>query len=236
MCTVTFLQSNGQTFITSNRDESPLRKDAGLVSRHDPNNTTIYFPLDESSGGSWVALSQEGRAVCLLNGGFEPFIPSPPYRLSRGQVVLEAVRTHNPTEFLDTFDLDKVAPFTLLVYNNGVLKELVWTGTTRHINHDVELKPQIWSSATLYPEHVRVWRRSLFKDWLDQHPAFDRDSIISFHQMPGGDPRNDFIMDREGIVKTLSVTSIVLGHNQGSIVHLDLERDTLDEIKFRHDG
>jgi len=88
MCTVTFIPLPGVRFITSNRDESPMRQSHGLVSFHHPEHKAIYYPLDQDSGGSWIALADTGRVVCLLNGGYKPFIPNPPYRMSRGQLVI----------------------------------------------------------------------------------------------------------------------------------------------------
>jgi hypothetical protein len=234
MCTVTFLRAGGQTFITSNRDESPGRRATGLVSAHQPDGTQYWFPLDASSGGSWIALSGSGRAVCLLNGGYEPFVPDPPYRMSRGLVVTEAILAPDADVFLHDQPLTGIAPFTLLIYESDRLQSLVWTGTRRDVLEHAAWDADIWSSVTLYPEPVRMRRRALFEHWLAQHPAFDRDAIIDFHRTGGEDPENDFVMNRGDLVKTLSVTSIVLGAGTGSILHLDLEADLQEEVSFRH--
>ncbi len=234
MCTVTFIPTPTGIFITSNRDESPGRQAHGLRSFHGPGAETIHYPLDPSSGGSWIALSDSGRAVCLLNGGNEPFIPAPPYRMSRGEVVRSAVLSSDPDRFFSTFELNGIAPFTLLLYDMGVLNELVWDGHTRHLSSRPVDLPQIWSSVTLYPEAVRIWRKDLFHQWLRDEVIPDRESILTFHQMANGDPENDFIMNRQDKVKTLSVTSILLGIQRDSILHLDLERQTREEIMVPH--
>jgi hypothetical protein len=236
MCTVTFIPAAQHFFITSNRDESPGRQSSGLISTHSREWNAIHFPIDELSGGSWIALADSGKAVCLLNGGFEPFIPEPPYRLSRGQVVIETASATNTRLFLEEFDLDRIAPFTLLVFEQQSLMQLVWDGKEKHFTALPTDQPQIWSSVTLYPRHVREWRKSLFEKWLAERDSFDRESIIAFHQMANGDPGNDFIMNRNDVVKTLSVTSIALKENAGSILHLSLDRDTREEIMIRYDG
>jgi len=50
-----------------------------------------------------------------------------------------------------------------------------------------------------------------------------QDDIISFHQFAGdGDKRNDLLMDRDGIYKTVSVTSLELNDTMSCIQYLDL--------------
>lgn len=235
MCTVTFLQRDNRVYITSNRDESPGRRAKGLTSVHSESHPKVYFPLDETSGGSWISLTESGRAVCLLNGAFESFIPNPPYRLSRGEIVISAAAAEQTNVFMTEVDLDQVAPFTLLVYENNHLEELVWDGERKHIQSLSVDIPHIWSSATLYPADVRDRRKSLFDAWLTENQKIDRASIIAFHQMADGDTYNDFVMDRDGIVKTLSITNIRLQQGSGSILHLELDEESREEILIEYD-
>jgi Transport and Golgi organisation 2 len=235
MCTVTFIPRPGTTFITSNRDENPRRQAKGLTSFHTPEWNAIHYPLDEISGGSWIALADKGRAVCLLNGGFKSFVPNPPYRQSRGVVVRDAALADSMDAFMHDYDLENIAPFTLLVYENNSLIQLVWDGEQKHISSLPVDQPQIWSSVTLYPLHVREWRKSLFEKWIRESVAIDQDSIISFHQVANGDPVNDFIMNRNEKVKTLSITSIVMKETTGSMLHLNLAHSSREEILVEYD-
>ena len=235
MCTVTFIPKAGKTYITSNRDESPGRQSTGLTSFHAHDSNTIHFPRDETSGGSWIALSDTGRAVCLLNGAWEPFIPNPPYRMSRGQLVLNAVKAEDTNTFLLKTMLDGIAPFTLLIYENNMLMQLIWDGEQKHIATLPFDEPRIWSSVTLYPPKIREWRKSLFEEWMSATKKMDREAIIDFHLRANDNTENGFVMNRNDIVKTLSVTSIVLKKNAGSILHLDLERETREEIMIHYD-
>jgi len=234
MCTVTYLRADGITYLTSNRDEAPGRHAPGLSTGHDPLTGQYSYPPDPSSGGSWIALSAAGRAVCLLNGGYVPFTPAPPYRQSRGLVVRDAVLAPDALEFLHQYPLEHIAPFTLLVYENDLLHCLVWTGERRDLTQPDPDTPAIWSSATLYPEPVRTRRRALFDEWLRDRTSFDREAIIGFHRTAGDDPENDFIMNRRDIVKTLSVTNIMLGPEAARMLHVDLEQPQQQEIAFRY--
>lgn len=235
MCTVTLIPRGETVYITSNRDESPSRQASGLISSHAPDRHTIYYPLDDSSGGSWIALNDQGRAVCLLNGAYEPFVPSPPYRMSRGLIVTQAAMAEDTNTFLMKTELDGIAPFTLLIYEDNMLIQLTWDGQQKHISAPPFDEPRLWSSVTLYPPRVREWRKSLFEQWLDSTPHIDQDSIIAFHQMAHGDPDNDFIMNRNEIVRTLSVTGIVLMPEQASIMHLALGSEIREEIRVTYE-
>lgn len=235
MCTVTFIPAPDRYFVTSNRDESPVRRAKGLISIHPQGKHSIHYPIDESSGGSWIAMSDAGRAVCLLNGGFEPFIHNPPYRLSRGLVVTEAAVSADISGFLSDFKLDGIAPFTLLVFERDVFQQLVWDGKEKHISPLSIDQPQIWSSVTLYPAEVRAWRKSLFEKWLKENTIFNRESILQFHQLANTDPENDFIMNRNEKVKTLSLTSIELRPLSASILHLELDKNVREEILVKYE-
>jgi hypothetical protein len=235
MCTVTFIPFNKTVFITSNRDESPGRNAKGLVSTHLPGNKGIHYPLDEESGGSWIAMSDSGKVACLLNGAFQPFVPEPFYRQSRGQVVLDAINESDVQNFLEAYPLDGIAPFTLLIFENGYFVQLAWDGNIKHIQPLSAAQPQIWSSVTLYPPDVRAWRKSLFEKWISKTEKYHRDSIIDFHQLANGDPDNDFIMNRNDIVKTLSITSVELNPQSGSILHLALDKNLREEILVKYE-
>ncbi len=235
MCTVSFIPTADSFFITSNRDESPDRHSTGLSSSHAHDTPHVYFPLDEASGGSWIALADTGRAVCLLNGAYEAFIPNPPYCLSRGQVVMDAVRTNDINTFIDSYHLEGIAPFTLLAFEEKGFYELVWDGNQRYIRSLSKERPLIWSSATLYPEDVRVKRKKLFEDWIEHQETYDREQILQFHQMANGDPENDFVMNRNDVVRTLSITNITLEKYKSSILHVALDQNTREEISLRHE-
>ncbi len=235
MCTVTFIPTEKTVFITSNRDESPSRQASGLSSQHSMDGPAIYFPLDEASSGSWIALTDTGRSVCLLNGGFIPFVPDPPYRLSRGQVVMEAAGAGEVMPFVENFNLEGIAPFTLLIYEKKLFIQTVWDGFKRHIVELPQDRPQLWSSVTLYPPEVRAWRKEIFDEWVKEHQLYDRESIMAFHCLKKGDQVNDFIMNRNDVVKTLSVTGIQLEKHKGSLLHLNLEKNTREEVRIEYE-
>ncbi len=230
MCTVTFLPKGKSGYIlTSNRDETPKR--AALPPKpYIVGGKAIYFPKDPLAGGSWIATDKNRFTVCLLNGGFEKHKHQPPYRLSRGQMVLQFFEYYETQRFIDQFEFSGMEPFTLIVVDSNIegiqLHQLVWDGNTLHIK---DLNPGtsfIWSSSTLYPENVRRERSSWFSQWLEEQQAFFQEEIISFHKSGGkGDAWNDFIMNRNEVVKTVSVTSIEKRDEDFSMIYHDLLKE-----------
>ncbi len=210
MCTVSFLPLNDRGYIiTSNRDEAPLRN-ASETRRVTGHRQHILYPVDPESGGSWFAISDRGRTVCLLNGAFAPFVPDPRFTRSRGLVLLDAVSFPSGNWLTEEYDLTHTAPFTLVIAESDALIEQVWDGT-RLVTHDLPMDtPAFWSSVTLYPEHVREWRRSLFHAWLEDHTHFNQESVMRFHRFGGSqDTWNGFVMNRQERVRTLSITSVL---------------------------
>lgn len=215
MCTVTFLPKGNNAYIlTSNRDETPKR--AALAPKaYLVGNCEVHFPKDPLAGGTWIATDKVRFTLCLLNGGFEKHKHRPPYRLSRGLMVLDFFKVLDVNEFCRHYNFEGIEPFTLIIIESGQnLKatELVWDEQVLHTRPLDVHQPQIWSSSTLYPEPVRAERRHWFAEWLREHSSYEQQAIIDFHKHGGkGDEWNDFVMNREGKVQTVSVTSIEVG-------------------------
>jgi len=220
MCTVSYLPLHGEGFIiTSTRDEKSLRKPALPPEKYDIHDGPVYFPRDTDAGGTWIASSPSGHTLCLLNGGIIFHESNPPYRRSRGLVLLDFYLYNNVACFRDQYDFKGIEPFTLLIRNaQGTAKgladpqfdELRWDGKqVQHTPLNPEL-PAIWSSVTLYSDEVISQRKLWFDQWLAGHPEFTVGSAVDFHKTAGtGNIQNDILMNRDNVVKTVSITSIL---------------------------
>jgi len=230
MCTVTFLPKGKNDYVlTSNRDETPKR--AALPPKaYSVGETTIYFPKDPLAGGTWIATDKRHFTICLLNGGFEKHSHTPPYRLSRGQMVLQFFEFNNLNSFKDQFDFKGMEPFTLVIVDNQhgktKLDQLVWDGESLHPKSLDAETTHIWSSSTLYPEPVRAERKSWFSLWVAQQTAYNQKDIMQFHKSGGkGDAWNDFVMNRDQVVMTVSITSIEKTQQEFALIYEDLTKE-----------
>lgn len=223
MCTVTWIpDGEGGHFLTSNRDEAPSRAATSILLRRTARGETLHFPADADAGGTWFCLSDQGRAVCLLNGTRRPHRHRPPYRRSRGLVVLEAFEYPDFEAFIREANLQGIEPFTMILAEAGRCTELCWNGRHRTVSPVPSDESRIWSSAPLYPAPVRARRRRLFRRFIEREESPGLEAILAFHQPLDDDPRNGFVMDRDGQVRTLSVTAAHLGNGRAYGLHRDL--------------
>ena len=103
MCTVTYIPNKDGFILTSNRDENAARSPKNIT-RIDQNGTELVFPRDTTAGGTWIAVSETNRMVCVLNGAFDKHKHRPPYRRSRGLLVLDFFNFPNAESFFEEVD------------------------------------------------------------------------------------------------------------------------------------
>lgn len=210
MCTVTYLPLDNSNFLlTSNRDETPLRKTLP-PEVYVENGVEVTYPKDEVAGGTWVGKSEKNRVVCLLNGGFTKHKRNLPYAMSRGIIVKNILGANDAVEYINRLGLNNIEPFTIVIVDwNQSLKtyELVWDGTTKHFT-ELPQEPKIWSSSTLYTEDMKTLRKKWFTDWLQENSDYTKENILAFHKNDTlGTPEVSPKMKRN-LVETVSITSI----------------------------
>ncbi|KAB2912804.1 MAG: NRDE family protein [Bacteroidetes bacterium] len=224
MCTVTFLPlGQGDFIITSNRDERKTRNTIPPA----PYNifgTEVYFPKDTEAGGTWFAASKTYTLV-LLNGAAHKHHHNPPYRKSRGLVMLDFFGYSNPAEYAYRYNFEGIEPFTLVIINPDLktLHQFRWNEKMPElIEKDFE-DSHIWSSATLYDSETRKRREVWFEQWKNEGNEFTVDNILRFHHFGGtGNIETDLVMNRSNRVQTVSISSFEKRHNVSTFCYEDL--------------
>jgi uncharacterized protein with NRDE domain len=233
MCTVTYIPTQEKYFITSNRDEKNIRKKAIAPTVYEINKKKLIFPKDGNAGGTWIALNENGNAAVLLNGAFENHIPLPPYRLSRGIILVDIIAEERPVLQFQGLDLFQIEPFTLILLEKENLYECRWDGSSKHYQQLKAHRPYIWSSVTLYEKDVIKKREQWFADFLNNNPHPTQKDILAFHQFTGdGDAANDLLMERNDVYSTVSITSMLLTADRGSMKYLDMKANKIHEKKI----
>lgn len=224
MCTVTYIPVKDSIFLTSNRDEKNWRSAAHPPAIYKFSSGNILFPKDGDAGGTWIAIHENGNAIIFLNGAFEAHTPQPPYRKSRGLILLDIVNSSSPLISFSEIDLDNIEPFTAVIMDDSRLFECRWNGSDKFTKELDKYSPHIWSSATLYGPAISEKRSNWFETWLNKNSDPDQEDILHFHQFTGdGDAHNDLMMNRDGKVFTVSVSSIRLTDNSSSMIYLDIQ-------------
>lgn len=224
MCTVTYLPLGNNDFIlTSNRDETPLRKTIA-PKKYIKNNIELTYPKDELAGGTWIGTSNKNRLVCLLNGGFENHKRKLPYKMSRGIIVKNILSADNSVTHIHNFNFTNIEPFTLVLvdwHSDLATYELVWDGTTKHFTKLAQ-EPKIWSSSTLYTQEMKQLRKEWFANWLKDNKNYKQEKILAFHKNENlGTPETSPKMKRN-FVETVSVTSVLKNDEKIDISYFDV--------------
>lgn len=237
MCTVTFLPcGNADYILTSNRDEKNVRKKAQPPRKFIHGNFSVFYPKDREAGGTWIATGKKHFTLCLLNGAFEKHLHAPPYRKSRGLVVLDFFAFENAEDFATRYDFTGIEPFTLVMLDTSSslrLHELRWDGQRITLTPKDAGIPHIWSSVTLYEKAVIAQRSEWFSNWLKDRQEFRMDEIICFHEFGGtGDKANDLLMNRGNEVLTVSITSIAHQNGNMRMHYKDIPQDITYSIQI----
>jgi hypothetical protein len=226
MCTVVFVPGDTEHSFASLRDESPLRPKALPPRKFTSNNVEYISTNDPLAGGTWIGVNEFGNVIILLNGAFEKHQRKSTYIKSRGLIVSELLASEMPVIDWNLMNLNGVEPFTLVVWSEDNLFELVWDGKEKfrkRLNNDI---PHIWSSSTLYTNESKKNRDELFKNWIAMKPPINKLSLLNFLNSYSEND-NGFIMNRNEKVKTLSYSFIEYKIKESSTLnYFDLQSYT----------
>ena len=228
MCTVSFVNANAKIIITSNRDEKIIRPNAIEPRNYLINNKKIIFPKDNQAGGTWYAIDEHSNVLVLLNGAEEKHSLKQSYRKSRGLIVLDLIGSNSPLEAWNDIDLENIEPFTLVLFENQKLFQLRWNEIKKSSLELDTNQNHIWSSSTLYSKEVSAKRAHWFYTFLDTKPEVNEAELFNFHRYTEAEnTEHGLVINRNDILKTLSITQTVIEKNKVSIHYNDLiaERD-----------
>lgn len=233
MCTVSLIPLDFECFVlTSNRDESPNR--ATLQPNfYEADNAKVLFPKDKIQGGTWIGVSTKKRALCLLNGGFTNHKRVLPYKKSRGLIVKEFLGMDNLLSEIEIYDFDNIEPFTLVIVewsSNLKFYEFVWDGIKKHLKN-LDLKPHIWSSSTLYNLNMKQERLQWFKEFVSSN-KLNNNSILRFHKNKKKDNVYYGVVMNRNVVKTTSITQIIKDKDCVKMHFEDLQHNSESLIQF----
>jgi uncharacterized protein with NRDE domain len=223
MCTVSYVQSDGVTIITSNRDEKVVREPAVEPTNYRIKNKNIIFPKDPKAGGTWYAINDDGTVLVLLNGASEKHQLKASYKKSRGLIVLDLIATKSPISEWETIDLSGIEPFTLVLFQKNKLYQLRWN----EINKETILlnasQNHIWSSSTLYSAELRQKRAKWFSSFMEVNPEASFKKLFQFHRYTEEqNQEHGLVINRSDVLKTLSITQTVIKKNKIEIIYNDL--------------
>ncbi|GJM23489.1 MAG: hypothetical protein DHS20C15_34040 [Planctomycetota bacterium] len=165
----------------------------------------VLAPTDADAGGTWIAVDESGRCLCVLNGDRPPARVAPDDAPSRGQLVLELMRAPDAESVFAELQARAASgalrekAFKLLVARRGDssrpadVERIEWDGAqlvrSRHSGDGV------FVSSRIEPDAVAAARGALFAT-LSSAPHADAQALAAAqlrwhashrHEAPRGD-------------------------------------------------
>ena len=233
MCTVTFIPLKGGEYIfTHNRDEKLSRKSSLPPKERTFGKQKLIYPVDADKNGTWFCCDKENRVICILNGAYKKHVSQPPYKKSRGIVVLEAFLHNSFHSWIETVDLRGIEPFTMVLFEKDTLIEFRWDENQKHTSLLPTTQPHIWSSATLYTKEAIHLREKWLAEWLKQHPS-SPESLFQFHNYGGESTKETKLkMEIMGSHQTVSITQLHLNKLDRKMKHVNFVSQEKSNLHF----
>ncbi len=178
MCTLTIVRELNQLLVTMNRDDLAARREAP-PSLWRSADTAFAAPKDLQAGGTWIGVNEAGVVACLLNR----YDAAPTGRVSRGQIVIEAMAGRNREQacaILAHLEHGAFSPFTAVVIDRLGATQFDWTGARFERTDLADMADLMLTSSSWQYERVRTQREALFREvWSSDGDTLDR--VASFH-------------------------------------------------------
>jgi uncharacterized protein with NRDE domain len=227
MCTLTYFKDrNGSIFITSNRDESHKRPPALMPGIYKRFGIHCLYPKDPQGEGSWFVVTETGICGVILNAADKSYKRNPPYRKSRGLVLLDMCISGKPSVLPTFYNFNGIEPFTAVLFDllSDKIHEIKWRGDKCLSKTYTFDKPALWASANLFSDAEVKHKEKVFFDQISSAEIHDRESIIKFHRQNesnGGSCEN--FLDRP-LVKTCSIISLIVHKKKLKVAYQDTIR------------
>ncbi|WP_051686387.1 NRDE family protein [Chryseobacterium hispalense] len=231
MCTVSYFKTKDAIIFTSNRDEKKNREKAVFPNTLELENHVLYFPKDKKASGTWFTADDNGNVAILLNGAFQKHTNNPPYKKSRGIVLLDIVKSNNFLHAFHKYDLLGIEPFQVLIFSDKKLMRLLWDGRSRHEILLDQNENHLLSSKTLYNDTIEDERQKYFSRFQGIK-NIETQEILNFHKEHQIEKESgiDRIIKEEYI--TVSITQLIIKKESIDFTYYDLTENTLQTKKI----
>jgi uncharacterized protein with NRDE domain len=219
MCILSIVKSEDRIVITSNRDEQRTRKNSLSPEIIDLGERKAIMARDAQAQGTWLLSDNLGRTAILLNGAFESHIPNPPYRESRGIILVNLFQEENFKSAFLFYNLENIEPFQVIYLDREQAFQSVWDGKQKHL-FAVDLStPQVFFSPTLYTQEQQEEKRNHFLKTLAEIHSIDSNQLLEIHSNQNIHSLDvNFFMSREHQT-TKSISQVELNSTQSKYVH-----------------
>lgn len=190
MCTMTVVPlPDGRLRVGFSRDELRTRPAALPPRKWRVGARTALLPVDPPSGGTWLAVTDAGLVLALLNVTPERPAPRPAAARSRGEVIPALLGCDSPAAAVGAvervIEYREFAPFRLVLVGSGVAADVRWDGSQAMVvNRLVGGMPLLFASSGLGDRAADAARRGPFEEAFAGPPAGWAAAQDRFHGEP----------------------------------------------------
>ena len=189
MCTVTWLREQGGYQLLFNRDERKSRAEALPPRAGQTGGVRWIAPVDPDGGGTWLATSQRGLTIGVLNGNRRSDEDATRTWRSRGELAPALIDSRDPAQVatrLSAMDLQEFRSFRLLALAPGSpVLVAEWDGRALAVDSDAESRVPLVSSS-FDESAVGAARRAEYARLVPGEPTLER--LLAFHRSTRGGP------------------------------------------------
>lgn len=232
MCTVTIIAVDGGVRLACNRDEQRTRPVATEVANRRFNERTAIMPVDPVSNGTWIAASDAGLIMCLLNvnpscGNTSRLIPvRRPTATSRGSIIPSLLKAESLVHAVSLgcrLHVDEYAPFRLVIADRHEVAELAAGTGTMFVGRRWRLRtPMLFTSSGMGDDVVQQPRQELFEAMFDSDVSL---TLLQdgYHQHRWSDRSHLSINMSRSDACTVSFTTVELDADSVRLKHTPAE-------------
>lgn len=234
MCILSVVKSNDRLIITSNRDEQRSRKNSLVPEIITSGNRKSILARDAQAQGTWLLTDNFGRTAVLLNGAFTTHTPTPPYRESRGIILMNLFQEEPFKSAFLFYNLENIEPFQVIYVAPDYALQCVWDGEQKHVFQIDLSKPQVYFSPTLYEHSQQEVKRKNFLSTFEKTDSITKAELFDFHTANKEENSDlNFFMNRE-FQSTKSVTQIEIYQTQTNYLQWQAWDMQRQEITLPH--
>lgn len=228
MCTATWLRDREGYDVYFNRDERRTRLPAQPPRVHRRDGISIIAPTDGDRGGSWIAVSQFGLSLCLLNYYTTTEVTRTEARSSRGSLTMSLADARSGQDVRDRLSVTRLGdfnPFVLLVMetHRDALRFL-WDGL-RLDAVDLDDSALPVTTSGFEPVAVAAARRATFQEYRGREGGISGAALEAYHRsQTHADRAYDVCMTRPESA-TVSFSHIRVSRNRAAFEYRDVDAE-----------
>lgn len=234
MCILSLVKTNDRLIITSNRDEQRSRKNSLTPEIISLENRKTILARDAQANGTWFLTDEKGRVAVLLNGAFENHTPRPPYRESRGIILINLFQEENFKSAFLFYNLENIEPFQIIFVENQMAIQCVWEGGQKHVFAIDLSSPKVFFSPTLYTKEQQEEKRNHFLNMHAEIGFLNPSELLNIHSNRNeATTSTNFFMSRENQT-TKSISQVEITPTTTHYTHWQAWDNQLHEITLEH--